>query len=117
MDEEDIKHWVEIHVVITEEMVNVDEAKVKNMPIKNLILWRNKKLAHLDKKRALEEIDLMRENPVTVKEIDDIFTTLDEILNRYGIAYDGSQWRIGLPPVKQEMEYIMDSMKWPRESR
>jgi len=117
LDEEDIKHFAELHVGITEGMVNADEDKVKNMPVKNLILWRHKKLAHLDKERALKEIDLMQENPVTVKEIDDIFTILDEILNRYSIAYDGVQWSIGLPPVKQQMEYIMDSIKFHRESR
>lgn len=106
MDEEDIKHWAQLHVGITEEMVNADEAKIKNMPVKNLILWRHKKLAHLDKERALKEIDLMQENPVAVKEIDDIFTTLDEILNRYRAAYNGLFWVIGLPPVKQQMEYV-----------
>jgi len=116
MDEESIEHWAQLHVGITREMVNADEAKVKKLPVKNLKLWRHKKLAHLDKKRALKEIDLMRENPVTVKEIDDIFETLDEILNRYCIAYDGGGYAIGLPPVKQQMAYIMDSIKFHRES-
>lgn len=59
----------------------------------------------------------MRENPVTVKEIDDILNTLDEILNRYSIAYDGVEWAIGLPPVRPQMEYIMDSIKYHRESK
>lgn len=117
MDEEDINHWSQLHAGITEEMVNADEAKIKNMPVTNLMQWRHKKLAHLDKERALKEIDIMQENPVTVKEIDDILTTLDEILNRYSIAYDGGQWAIGLPPVKQQMVYIMDSLKFHRESK
>lgn len=117
MDEEAIEHWVQLHVEVTKETVNMDEANVKSLPVKNLILWRHKKLAHLDKERALKEIDLMQENPVTVKEIDDVFMLLDEILNRYSIAYDGVQWLIGLPPVKQQMEYIMDSIKFHRESR
>lgn len=117
MDKEDLEYWTQRHVEITDKMVDTDEAKVKNMPTKNLVVWRNKKLAHLDEERALKEIDLMQENPVTVKEIDDILVTLDEILNRYGIAYDGTEWSIGLPPVKQQMEYVMDSMKFHRESR
>jgi hypothetical protein len=115
MDEEDIEHWTRLHLEVTKEMMDADEAKVKNMPVKNLLIWRHKKLAHLDKELALNEIDLIQENPVTVKEIDDIFTTLDEILNKYGTAYDGKQWIIGLPPVKQEMENIMDSIKFHRE--
>lgn len=116
LDEESINHWAQLHGGITEEAVNADEAKVKNMPVRNLVLWRHKKLAHLDKERALKEVDLMRENPVTVKEIDDIFVTLDEILNRYSIAYDGVGYAIGLPTVKQQMEYVMDSLKFHRES-
>jgi hypothetical protein len=115
--EEDIKHWARLHVEITAQMVNEDEAKLKSMPIEHLISWRHKKLAHIDKTRALKNIDVMKTNPVTVKEIDDILTTLDEILNRYGIAYDGVQWLIGLPPVKSQMGYMMDAIKFFRQSR
>ena len=116
-DEEDVNHWTQLHVEITKETVDADEEKVRNMPVTNLIKWRHKKLAHLDKERALNEVDVMQENPITVREIDDILTTLDEILNRYSIAYDGVQYAIGLPPVKPEMKYIMDSLTFHRESR
>lgn len=91
MSEEDIEHWAQLHVEITAQMVDEDEAKVKSVPINHLISWRHKKLAHIDKIRVLKNIDVMKANPVTVKEIDDILTTLDEILNRYRIAYDGAQ--------------------------
>ncbi len=116
-DEEDINHWTQLHVEITKETVDTDEKRVRNLPVTNLIRWRHKKLAHLDKEQALNEVDVMQENPITVQEIDDILTTLDEILNRYSIAYDGVQWAIGLPPVKQQIEYIMDSVKYNRESK
>ena len=116
-DEEDINHLTQLHVDITKETVDADEERVKNLPVTNLIQWRHKKLAHLDKEQALNEVDIMRENPVTVNEIDDILNTLNEILNRYSIAYDGAQWAIGLPPVRPQMEYIMDSIKYHRESR
>ena len=117
MSEEDIEHWAGLHVEITAKMVDEDEAKLKSVPINHLKSWRHKKLAHIDKIRALKNIDVMKANPVTVKEIDDILTTLDEILNRYSIAYDGGQWVIGLPPVKQQMGYLMDAIKFYRQSR
>lgn len=116
-DEEDINHWTQLHVEITKEIVDADEERVRNLPVTNLIKWRHKKLAHLDKEWALNEVDVMQENPITVTEIDNILTTLDEILNRYSIAYDGVQWAIGLPPVRPQMAYIMDSIKYHRESK
>ena len=116
-DEEDINHWTQLHVEITKETVDADEERVRNLPVTNLIKWRHKKLAHLDKEQALNEVDVMQENPITVQEIDDILTTLDEILNRYSIAYDGVQWAIGLPPVRPQIEYIMDSLTFYRESK
>jgi hypothetical protein len=116
-DEEDINHWTQLHGEITKEIVDADEERVRNLPVTNLIKWRHKKLAHLDKEWALNEVDVMRENPITVTEIDNILTTLDEILNRYSIAYDGVQWAIGLPPVRPQMEYIMDSLTLRRESK
>jgi len=116
-DEEDINHWTQLRVEITKEIVDADEKRVINLPVTNLIKWRHKKLAHLDKEWALNEVDVMQENPITVTEIDNILTTLDEILNRYSISYDGFQWVIGLPPVRPQMAYIMDSIKYHRESK
>lgn len=116
-DEEDIKHWAQLHVEITGQMVDGDEAKVKSMPVTNLVRWRHKKLAHIDKDKVLKKIDLMTENPVTVKEIDDILTTLDEILNRYTGAYDGVSCKIGLPTAKPQIEYVMDAISFYRQSR
>lgn len=117
MSPEDIKHWAELRVEITEQMVCEDEARVKSVPIDNLKSWRNKKLAHIDKQQAMKNTSIIKAKPVTVKEIDAILTILDEILNRYRVAYDGTSWRIGLPPVRQQMEYLMDAIKFYRQSR
>jgi len=114
---EDINHWARLHIQITPEIVCEDEARVKSVPIDNLKSWRNKKLAHIDKQQAMKNTSVMKAKPVAVKEIDDVLTTLDEILNRYRVAYDGTSWRIGLPPVRQQMEYLMDAIKFYQQSR
>ncbi|MBI4187328.1 MAG: hypothetical protein HY530_07505 [Chloroflexi bacterium] len=117
MSPEDIEHWAKLHIEITPEMVREDEERVKNVPIDNLKSWRNKKLAHIDKQQAVKNISVMKAKPVTVGEIDGILMTLDGILNRYLVAYNGTSWAIGLPPVKPEIEYVMDAIKSFRQSR
>jgi len=117
MSPEDIEHWARLHVEITDQMVCEDEARVKSVPIDNLKSWRNKKFAHIDKQQAIKNVSVMKARPVTFKEIDDILTTLDEILNRYRVAYDGTSWLIGLPPVKYQMEYIMDAIGFYRQAK
>lgn len=117
MDEEDCERWVKLHTNITVEMVNQDKAKIESLPVDNLKVWRDKKLAHIESSLVAKHIDVMRVNPVTVQEIDNVIVTLHEILDRYRIAYDGTQWILGLPPAKPQIEYIMDAILFYRQSR
>jgi len=117
MSDEYVEDWARLHVEITTEIVDEDEAKVKSLPVTNLISWRHATLAHIDKARALNNTDIMATNPVTVKEIDDILTTLDDVLNRYSSSYDGVHYEIGLPPVKYQMEYIIDAIDFYRQAK
>ena len=117
MDSEDCEHWVKLHTDITAEMVDQDKAKIESLPIHNLKVWRNKKLAHIEKDLVTENVDIMKEYPVTIQEIDKILITLHEILDRYRLAYDGVQWILGLPPAKPQIEYVMDAISYYRQSR
>jgi hypothetical protein len=78
-------------------MLEQDGAKVESLPVKNLKVRRDKKLAHIEKGLVTKSVDIMKKFPVTIKEIDTIIITLHEILDRYRIAYDGVQWVLGLP--------------------
>ncbi len=112
-----IEDRVGSHVEITCEIVNEDEIKLEKLPTGNLIQWRNKMLAHINKEQALKNINVIEANPVTVKEIDDVLTTLDEILNRYIIAYDGGGYDIRSPRVKSQVKDVMDAIKFYQQSR
>ncbi len=116
VDGEDCEHWVKLHRDITAEMVEKDRAKVESLPVNNLKVWRDKKLAHIEKDLVTKSVDVMKEFPVTVQEIDTIIITLHEILDRYRVAYDGVQWRLGLPPTKHQIEYVMDALLFYRQS-
>jgi len=116
VDSEECEHWVNLHRDITMEMVEQDKAKVESLPVHNLKVWRDKKLAHIEKDLVTKSVDVMKEFPVTIQEIDTIISTLHEILDRYRIAYDGTQWILGLPPTKHQMDYIMDAILFYRQS-
>lgn len=117
MDSEDCEHWVKLHTDITAEMVDQDKAKIESLPIHNLKVWRNKKLAHIERNLVTENVDIMKKYPVTIEEIDKILAALHGILDRYRIAYDGVQWILGLPSAKPQIEYIMDTISFYRQSR
>lgn len=117
MDSEDCEHWVKLHTDITAEMVTQDKAKIESLPGHNLKVWRNKKLAHIERSLVTKNVNIMKVNPVTIQEIDKILITLHEILDRYRLAYDGVQWILGLPPAKPQIEYVMDAISYYRQSR
>ena len=111
------EHFAQLHHDITDEVVTEDKAKIRSLPIENLIAWRHKKLAHIEENLVVHNVDIMTEKPVTIQEIDTIIATIHEILNRYRIAYDGVEWILGLPPAKPQIEYIMDAISFYRQSR
>jgi len=117
MSPEEIQHWSNLHIEITAQTVFEDEVRVKSLSIDNLKAWRNKRLAHIDMELAEKKTSVMDKKPITVKEIDDILEIIDEILNRYSVAYDGVTHKIGLPPVKYQMEYLMDALAFYKQSR
>ncbi len=116
-DEDYCEHFAQLHLDITGEMMAEDRARIASLPVGNLIAWRHKKLAHIEKRLVTENIDIMKEKPVTIQEIDTILITIHEILDRYRTAFDGVGWVLGLPPAKHQIEYIMDAVSFYRQSK
>jgi len=118
-DDDYCEHFAQLHTDITEAIVAEDRARIASLslPVGNLIVWRHKKLAHIEKKLVTENVDIMKEKPVTIQEVDTILITLHEILNRYRIAFDGTEWILGLPPAKPQIEYIMDAISFYRRQK
>jgi hypothetical protein len=71
VDSEDCEHWVKLHKDITADMVEQDKAKIESLSahksVQNLKLWRDKKLAHIEKDVVTKSIDIMKEFPVTIQ--------------------------------------------------
>lgn len=115
-DDEDTKYWMQNRIKITRETIVKDKDTISKLPIENLKSWRDKKLAHIDEYYVLTNAKISEENPITSIDIDKIIDTLHDILNRYLLAYDGSEWVIGVPAsgVTDQIEYILDSIKFRR---
>jgi hypothetical protein len=75
-DNDYCEHFAQLHTDITEAIVAEDRARIASLPVGNLIAWRHKKLAHIEKSLITENVDIMNEKPVTIKEIDIIIITI-----------------------------------------
>ena len=114
-DAKDCEHWVQLHEDITATTVDQDTEAIRNLPIDNLVKWRHKKLAHIDEAFVMDDINFSDDYPILIQDIDKILDTLHVILNRYRIAYDGTEWAIGTPPVKYQIEYILNAISSQRK--
>lgn len=65
-DSDYCEHFAQLHLDITREMVAEDRARIARLPVGNLIAWRHKKLAHIEKRLVTENVDIMKEKPVTI---------------------------------------------------
>jgi len=83
-------------IEITCQKVVQDRQKLQRLPIHNLRKWRNRALAHTQKKDVLQNIDVFKEYPVEPQQIDEIIDTLHDVLNDYSAAYDASSRFKGL---------------------
>ncbi len=117
-DDEDCKYWLENRVRLTSDAIKKDEKIIEKLPVKNLKDWRNKELAHIDELYVLTDAKISQTSPITSADIDQIINTLHEILNRYLLAFDGSEWAIGSPAsgVTDQIEYILSSIRFKNKS-
>jgi hypothetical protein len=114
-DIEDCDHWAKKHRAVTREMVLQDVTLIGALPVSNIRTWRDKKIAHIEKDLVKKKVDVEKESPILGGEIDKIISIFHEVLNKYRIAYDGTEWLIGLPPVDRQIIYIMDALRAHRQ--
>lgn len=118
-DDEDCKYWLKKRTKVTHHTIRKDKETVKNLPAQNLKDWRNKKLAHIDETYVLTDAEVSQESPITSADIDQIISTLHEVLNRYLLAHNGSEWIIGSPSagISNQIVYVLDSIRFHRKSK
>lgn len=86
---------IERHVAMDTSKVRSyrENIESKNGTIDNLIVWRNKKLAHLDR-RAIDS-DIVSQYPVPIANYRGLLTTFKEIMNDINVNYNESSTTFG----------------------
>lgn len=78
--------------------------------IENLMTWRNKRYAHIDQKFALGQVDIRKDFPIKLTELEDITMKMADILNRYSTAYDSSTYVVDMAGV-YGVEIVLDAIR------
>lgn len=89
-----IKHpdrdWVSNHKSITFETIQEDIVKINQIEsLPSFKLRRDKAQAHLDKEYFFDKSKLSDDAPLTWGDFKQIVEVMDDIINRYSVAYDG----------------------------
>ena len=105
------ERWVKSHTPITQKEIEEDKQKLLSLEhtINNLIIWRDKTIAHIDHKFLVTGKIISKEHPLQRQQLQEIIDTLVEILNRYSRAYNSSTFHekfLGEDDVQSVMDCI-----------
>lgn len=78
----------------------------------NLKTYRDKHLAHTDKEYFGNASKLLKDYPTTYEEIEEIHTTIKELLNKLSSIINGVQYGYTPAHVKDEYDYVLKCLKY-----
>ena len=102
---------MESHTPITRKEIEEDRQELGNLEhiIDNLNTWRDKVIAHTDRKFLLTGRIVYEEYPLQRQQLQEVIDTLLKIINRYSRAYNSSTYLERIPgedDVKHIMNFI-----------
>lgn len=95
---------------VTHETIQRHKQTVNSLPISGLRTWRNKLLAHIDKEWVMRDKDVRKTVRLNETHIQKIIDTLDDTLNYFHEAYDGSTWVKDIP-LSNGIENVLDAVQ------
>jgi hypothetical protein len=99
------------HREITHQKVRQDRRRISDLPVASIRRWRNAVLVHLEAECVVRSVDVMRTYPVKERQIDEIISTLDDMLNEYLVGFDASTWAKDMP-IKYEIKAVVDAIRF-----
>lgn len=106
------EYWVKSHTPITQKEIEEDRQKLTGLQntINNLITWRDKVIAHIDRKFLLAGKIVSKEYPLQRQQLQEVIDTLFKILNRYSGAYTSSSYA-EIFPGEDDAQFVMDCIR------
>ncbi len=112
------ERWVKSHTPITQKEIEEDKQKLSSLKhtINNLIIWRDKVIAHIDQKFLVTGKIVSKEYPLQRQQLQETIDTLFNILNRYSYAYNASTFLEKIPG-EDDVQHVVDSIRFNIQER
>lgn len=78
--------------------------------VKKLVIWRNNKFAHQSAKKIIGKIDIFQEHSITYEELELLFSSGIEIINRYSNLLFNSSFSKNMVG-QDDFQYVLDSVR------
>jgi hypothetical protein len=103
--------WTKSHEPITIKEINEDRQRLTNLEnvISNIEKWRDKVIAHTDRKVVTMDKVIPKEYPLKLQQLQEVIDTLFRILNRYSAAFESSGYLekfVGEDDIRYVMDFI-----------
>jgi len=107
------KDWIKSHAPITQKKIEEDKQKLLSLEytINNLVIWRDKVIAHIDHKFLITGKIISKEHPLQRQQLEEVIDTIVNILNRYSYAYCSSTDSENIPG-EDDVQSIMDFIRF-----
>lgn len=112
---EHVESLIERHIPVTSQMIVKDRRKLKSLESvrKRLVLWRNKREAHLDIKELSS--NLIEKCPISVTKFKELILTCACILEHYSAAYNGTIHSLEVIG-KEDWKNVLEAIKYRRNA-
>lgn len=105
------EYWTKSHKPITLKEIEEDRQKLASLEhvISNIEKWRDKVIAHIDRKVVTRNKIISEEYPLKLQQLEEVINTLFQILNRYSAAFKSSTFAekfVGEDDVQNVMNFI-----------
>jgi len=107
------EHWVKSHTPITLQEIKEDKQSLESLKqtVNNLTTWRNKVIAHIDRKFLVAGKSVSKEYPLQHQQLQEVIDTLLKVLNRYSNAYNSSTYLENIPG-EDDVQFVMDCIRF-----
>ena len=100
---------------ITPRIIKEDRNRIECLrAVPNLKVWRDKVIAHIDKRFLNPKIDVAKEYPIEIGQVEELIATIWEVLNRYSYAYNSSKQVTDIS-FGSGLQAVLESIRFKRK--
>jgi len=107
------EYWTKSHKPITLKEIEEDRQKLTNLErvISNIEKWRDKIIAHTDRKVVTRNKIISNEYPLKFQQLEEVIDILFQILNRYSAAFESSSFAREFGG-EDDVQFVMDCIRF-----